>query len=350
MSFWDFRGAYKPTGGKVGVRTGGAGRKRCTKGKSCGATCISAKKECLVDLPGGKPGSNGGKSLHDSTSKARDLVKARTGKGGPVSPQLTPQPKPQPQTRTDAQAAAAKLKQQRQKEREAKSLEKAKSGMGKDLDAAVAKTKKNPAGGQPLSQSEIRKREKLEQSGEAQKIMNKRQDAAKLEFSSPEAKSIRTYTSDRDIRGVNQYQNLNNCLRNPGACKNAEEAKKLQEGLDNALKVLPKNTDNFEFKRAIPVSKETAELYDFLRNAKPGTILQDKGYGSFSSDKEYAAGMADPRFGRTIQLVTRSGQIVPVNQYSNIKDEAEGILPRGASLKISKVVETEGGLVAYLED
>jgi hypothetical protein len=364
MDTYDFRGAYKPTGGRVGVRTGGAGRKRCTKGKSCGATCISAKKECWVDLPGGKPGSNDGRNLHDSTSKARDLIKARTGKGGSVTPQpqpqTTPQPKPQPtpqpkpqpqpQTRTEAQEAASRAKQQRQKEREAKSFEKAKSGVGRDLDAAVAKTKKKPAENQPLSQSEIRKREKLEQSGEAQKIMNKRQDAAKLDFSSPEAKSIRTYTSDRDIRGINQYQNLNNCLRNPGACKNAEEAKKLQEGLDNALRSLPKNTDNFEFRRAIPISKETAELYDFLKNAKAGTVLQDRGYGSFTSDKEHAAGLADPRFGKTIQLVTRSGQIVPVNQYSNIKDEAEGILPRGASLKITKVVETESGLVAYLED
>jgi len=275
------------------------------------------------------------------------------GGGGGGAPSAQPQVQPQPQrpkTRTEAQAEASKLKQQRQKEREAKALEKAKSGVRKELDAAAAKTKKEPTGSRPLSPAEIRKREKLEESGEAQKIMNKRQDAAKLEFSSPEAKSIRTYTSDRDIRGVNQYQNLNNCLRNPGACKNAEEAKKLQEGLDNALRVLPKNTDNFEFKRAIPVSRETAELYDFLKNAKPGTVLQDKGYGSFSSDKGYAAGMADPRFGKTIQLVTRSGQIVPVNQYSNIKDEAEGILPRGSRLKISKVVETEGGLVAYLED
>lgn len=149
MDTYDFRGAYKPTGGRVGVRTGGAGRKRCTKGKSCGATCISAKKECWVDLPGGKPGSNGGRNLHDSTSKVRDLVKARAGKGESVIPQPKPQPKPQPtpqpkpqpqpQTRTEAQKAAADLKRQRQKEREAKIAEKAKAAIGRDLEARIPK-------------------------------------------------------------------------------------------------------------------------------------------------------------------------------------------------------------------
>jgi hypothetical protein len=111
MDIYDFRGAYKPTGGRVGVRTGGAGRKRCIKGKSCGATCISFAKECWVDL-GGKPGTNGGKNLHDGTGKVRDLVKGRKKTGGAIGggggaegtppkpqpqPQPTPQPKPTPQ-------------------------------------------------------------------------------------------------------------------------------------------------------------------------------------------------------------------------------------------------------------
>jgi hypothetical protein len=105
MDIYDFRGAYQPTGGRVGVRTGGAGRKRCTKGKSCGATCINAAKACWVDL-GGEPGSNGGRNLHDATSKVRDLVKGRMKTGStigangarstPPKPQPIPQPKPQP--------------------------------------------------------------------------------------------------------------------------------------------------------------------------------------------------------------------------------------------------------------
>ena len=95
MDIYDFRGAYKPTGGRVGVRTGGAGRKRCTKGKSCGATCITATKACWVDL-GGEPGSNGGRNLHDATSKVRDIVKNRSGSVGNAQQGITPTPQPQP--------------------------------------------------------------------------------------------------------------------------------------------------------------------------------------------------------------------------------------------------------------
>ena len=326
-----------------------------------------------MSLPGGKPGSNGGKNLHDSTTRVREMIlkrKAGAGAAAPIpqpapKPKPTPQPQPQtqpqpskPKTRSEAQAEAAKLKQQRKKEREAKQAEKVKANMGKDLDAAIAKTKKKTkpekteeSGGGRLSPAEVRKKEKLEASGQAQKIMDKRQDDAKLNPIGPEVKAIRTYTTDRDVRGVNQYQNLNNCLRNPGACQNAEEAKKLQEGLDNALKALPKNTDNFEFTRVIPINQYTTQLYDFLKSAKPGTVLEDKGYGSFTSDKSHAAGLAKPYFGQKhIQLVTRSGQIVPLNRYSAIQDEAEGLLPRNAKLKIAKVEETENGLTAYLED
>lgn len=338
MDYWDFRRG----GGKA---VGGGGPRNCTKGKSCGATCIARDKYCWVNLPGGKPGSNGGKNLHDAISKVRDLVQSR--QGGVVKPTNSPAPQT-PKNRTEAQKNAALLKEQRRKEREAKSLQGAKDRASKDMDAVVAK--KKPAGATSLSPAEIRKREKLEESGEAQRIMNRRQDATRLDPLGADAKAIRTYTSDRDIRGVNQYQNLNNCLRNPGACKNAEEAKKLQEGLDNALKVLPKNTDNFQFTRVISLSKDTQQLYDFLRQAKAGTILKDPGYGSFSSDKGYAAGLSDPRWGKTIKLVTRSGQIVPVNQYSNVKDEAEGILPRGANLKIARIVEDQNGITAFLDD
>lgn len=55
--------SYKPSQDIVAGRTGsqidaakrravkGGGRKRCKKGKSCGATCIFAAKVCMVDLP-----------------------------------------------------------------------------------------------------------------------------------------------------------------------------------------------------------------------------------------------------------------------------------------------------------
>ena len=107
MDIYDFRGVYRPTGGRVGVRTNGAGRKRCTKGKSCGATCIVATKQCWVDL-GGKPGTDGGRNLHDAVSNVRDLIKKRTGSGGGESQKIAPTPQPNsqsaPQSKTQPQS------------------------------------------------------------------------------------------------------------------------------------------------------------------------------------------------------------------------------------------------------
>jgi hypothetical protein len=50
----------------------GGGRKRCTKGKSCSATCIFAGKECLVDLP-------------SDVSGALSKVRGRVQKGAPLT-------------------------------------------------------------------------------------------------------------------------------------------------------------------------------------------------------------------------------------------------------------------------
>jgi hypothetical protein len=311
MDHWDFKGMSRLAGGKAG-----ANRKRCTKGKSCGSTCIARDKDCWVDLPGGKPGSNGGKNLHDATTKVRDMVASRVSGKAPA-------PSPVPSTSPKPPAPAEKT--------ELTALEKAKAAM---KQAVAEQTKKNDtkAGITPIS--------------EEQKIINKRQDDTKL--TGEQSKAIRTYTSDKDIRGVNQYQNVNNCLRNPSACANKEEAEALRKGLDSALSALPKNTDNFEFTRVIPLSQGTQQLYNFLKNATPGTTLKDPGYSSFTSDKTHAQGLA--RYGKTIKMVTKSGQIVPVNQYSLVKDEMEGILPRGSSLKIVNVKEDANGLTVTLGD
>lgn len=285
----------------------GGGNRNCRKGKPCGATCIAQKKICWVNLPGGKPGSNGGRNLHDSTTKVRDMLKTRQG-GGPA-PAAAPQPQSAPAVKTELSA-----------------LEKAKAALKAQLAEDMKKTEEGN-----LSRE--------------QKIINKRQKDTKL--TGEQAAAIRTYTSDRDIRGVNQYRNVNNCLRNPGACTNKEEADKLKGSLDSALAALPKNTDNFQFTRVIPMTQSTAQLADFLRNAKVGTTLRDPGYASYSSDKGVAEGLS--KYGKSIKLVTRSGQIVPVNQYSNIKEEMEGILPRGSSLKIASITEDDNGITAILE-
>jgi hypothetical protein len=61
----------------------GGGRKKCKKGKSCGATCINSSKVCLVDLPW--VSSNG-------LSKVSKKIQDASGK----KPKAEPAPKPLP--------------------------------------------------------------------------------------------------------------------------------------------------------------------------------------------------------------------------------------------------------------
>lgn len=50
------------------AKTAGGGRKRCTLGKSCGATCIAANETCWVDLP---------QNLQTPVTKLRDFIQKR---------------------------------------------------------------------------------------------------------------------------------------------------------------------------------------------------------------------------------------------------------------------------------
>lgn len=64
----------------------GGGRKRCTRGKNCSATCIDAGKDCLVGLP---------EPVSVATSKVSEMLQARQSRGSRSSPSTTP-PAPMP--------------------------------------------------------------------------------------------------------------------------------------------------------------------------------------------------------------------------------------------------------------
>lgn len=71
------------------LRLGSSGasgkRKRCRRGKSCGASCIAGPKVCMVDLPF---------VIGPSVTKARDQIVAVTGGKAPSKPKPAPSPKP----------------------------------------------------------------------------------------------------------------------------------------------------------------------------------------------------------------------------------------------------------------
>jgi hypothetical protein len=92
---------YNPSQDIVAGRTGsqidaakrkavkGGGRKRCKKGKSCGASCITSGKVCMVDLPWA--------SLSNDLTKVSKEIRDRDKKPQPAVATPQPQPTPQPQ-------------------------------------------------------------------------------------------------------------------------------------------------------------------------------------------------------------------------------------------------------------
>lgn len=75
--------AKKEQARRLGQSGASGKRKRCRKGKSCGASCIASVKLCLVDLPW---------VAQSSMGKVRKIIQEVTPK--PVMPQPQPAPKP----------------------------------------------------------------------------------------------------------------------------------------------------------------------------------------------------------------------------------------------------------------
>lgn len=51
IGFWEKMSLASRIRGAKRRSVGGSGKKRCRRGKSCGSTCISGGKVCLIDLP-----------------------------------------------------------------------------------------------------------------------------------------------------------------------------------------------------------------------------------------------------------------------------------------------------------
>lgn len=81
---------YQPTSSQIRQakqKAVGGGPKRCVKGKSCSATCIDAREQCLVELPESVQGSLGkvrnflkNKGAHIAEHAATGVVAWKTGK------------------------------------------------------------------------------------------------------------------------------------------------------------------------------------------------------------------------------------------------------------------------------
>ena len=205
-----------------------------------------------------------------------------------------------------------------------------------EVKAQVAKTKK-----------QAEKQEKEERDFEAAQMKrNEGQMAAKL--SPRDKKVIIDYTKETMGKSPRSYDNMNACLRRPSTCPDTKESEKFVKEFDAALSKLPKNEEGNAFYRGVSVEDAgTKQLYETLVNAQPGTKIKDPGYGSYSATERRAKSFAKGK--SNIMFITKNKNITPINMYSDIKDENEAILPRGAEQTIRKVTQQGNTLMVEID-
>ena len=224
-------------------------------------------------------------------------------------------------------------------------------GMGPKVKAALDKWKKLEEGGKsPEQKADERKyADEAAANQKKQKARDRAQLAAKL--NSTQKKAIADYTADSE-NTRRSYNDVNKCLRFPKSCKNGGESEKFARELDSALKALPSNTAGDPFYRGVTANKgEAAKVYKALMNAKPGTVIKDPGFGSFSADRRQAEVFTDKlnSNSKNIMFVSRNKDLTPVNKLSKLPDENEAILPRGSAQTIRSVRKDGNTLIVELD-
>ena len=168
------------------------------------------------------------------------------------------------------------------------------------------------------------------------------QKAAKL--SDVEKKALSDYTEDTQ-GSSRSFFDLNRCLRVPSVCRDKTGSAQFVKELDSAIKKLPKNESGEPFYRGLNFRpgalSDQEKLWSSLQNAKPGDVLKDPGFGSYSANRRVAENFVLKDVGqRNIIFISRNKALTPINNFSNIKDEEEAILPRRTSQTIRSVTKT----------
>jgi hypothetical protein len=174
-----------------------------------------------------------------------------------------------------------------------------------------------------------------------------RAEAAKI--TAAQKKAIHSYTEEATSEKFG-YMHMNHCSRQPPTCPDPKQAKKFSADLDSALKSLPKNDQGEPFFRGIHVANEgpTAALYAALEKAQPGQKFKDPAYGSYSSVPGIANDFVGSRT-RGIVFISRNKSLTPIAPFSELKDEAEAILPRGTEQTIRSVTRDKDILIIEVD-
>jgi hypothetical protein len=219
------------------------------------------------------------------------------------------------------------------------------------VTAALEKWKKlEEAGKSPEQKAKEREyADEMAANQKKQKSRDRAQLAAKL--NNTQKKALADYTADSE-NTRRSYNDVNKCLRFPKTCKSQGESEKFARELDSALKALPSNPGGDPFYRGVTANKgEAAKVYKALQNAKPGTVIKDPGFGSFSSDRRQAENFTDrlDSNSKNIMFVSRNKELTPINKFSKLPDEQEAIMPRGVSQTVRSVRKEGNTLIVELD-
>ena len=167
------------------------------------------------------------------------------------------------------------------------------------------------------------------------------QKTAKL--SDTDKKALFDYTEDK--QGSRSFFDLNRCLRVPSICRDKEGSAKFVKELDSAIKKLPKNESGEPFYRGLNFRPgaftDQEKLWSSLQNVKPGDVLKDPGFGSYTANRRVAENFMNKGSGqRNIIFISRNKALTPINHFANIKDEEEALLPRRTPQTIRSVTKT----------
>lgn len=286
----------------------GGGKKRCRRGKNCSATCIAANKDCLVGLP---------EPVNNSLTKVTAFVKDRVAKSG--ADQVVAKGKVDPSVAAGARARFEQL----EKEHAAAKAEFQKF-VGKDPDKTREASAKMNALVQEVNRArkEAMEAERAVQPAKekliaAAKTMDKRIDdniasnermremaagnpaneqwIQRLDRENAMYRRLKSLPEEQkgalEIYGADgpkYYMSVNNLLRTGSAqgmtAEQADIARTVSPNLASFLQNIPPGPKPASDGSVPTLNRAvTGQFAEGLKNLRPGQVIQDNGFGSYTS-------------------------------------------------------------------
>jgi hypothetical protein len=362
------------------TRMDGKRRKRrkkakCNVGYSCGKACIPKSKSCIAS---GSPAAEKLQQLVQvSSNGAATTGRAESQKSGTAASNKQKTPAGQEESTSGSKPAKASTEgtgeikpptksQLAKQEAKVKELQRKARGQGgakyvylRDREAAkLADMKEHAADPRGWSKAQAEKaaaRTAQDAKEKKWKALQDKLDARQLEsgLTDSDKAAIRDYTEPRGAFFKRSYSRANECVRNP-PCKDKEVNQFVKE-IDQALNKIPANVEGDAFYRGIAVTDGTTNrLFDSLASAKPGTVLTDPGFGSYSSSEKIADSFMNDEINgeevwSRIKIINRSSELKPISKFAQFEREYEALLPRGVQCTVRRVTKSDDGLTLVVE-